>query len=262
LPEGTLGVRFEHVNFAYSADAAVLHDIDFTLPPGQVLGLLGRTGSGKTTLARILLGLYDPSDGKIWLGSDGAWRDAGQLPLATIRSRVGAVTQNIQLFGASVRDNLTLFAGSDAGPQLAPPDDQRIIDTLEEIGLGAWYRALPAGLDTQLEANGSGLSAGQAQLLAMTRIFLQDPSIVVLDEATSRLDPATERLVDRAMERLIAGRTVVIIAHRLSTVQRADKIVVLEGGRILEQGERAQLAADPGSHFATLLSTGMAEVLS
>ena len=166
----------------------------------------------------------------------------------------------MQIFGGSVRDNLTLF-GALARRAGRTVDDTRLKGLLEELGLLDWYRTLPSGLDTQLDPTGSGLSAGQAQLLAMTRLFLRDPGLIILDEATSRLDPLTERLVDRAMERLIAGRTAIIVAHRLATVQRVDRIVILQGGRILEEGERARLAADPASHFRSLLNTGMTEVL-
>jgi len=155
------------------------------------------------------------------------------------------VTQDVQLFGASVRDNLTLF-----NPRIP---DGRVEAALEELGLGDWYRALPDGLDTGLPAGGGGLSAGQAQLLAFARVFLRDPGLVILDEASSRLDPATERLLERAMDRLLAGRTAIVIAHRLDTVRRASAVLVLEHGRVVEYGPRAALARDPDSHLARLL---------
>jgi ATP-binding cassette subfamily B protein len=130
------------------------------------------------------------------------------------------------------------------------------------LGLWEWYQALPAGLDTRLAAGGGGLSAGQAQLLAFARVFLKDPGVVVLDEASSRLDPATEQRVERAVDRLLRGRTVIIIAHRLATVQRADTIMILDGGQTVEYGPRAALAADPDSRFARLLQVGLSEVLA
>jgi ABC-type multidrug transport system fused ATPase/permease subunit len=170
------------------------------------------------------------------------------------------VTQDVQLFAATVRDNLTLFNNYD--PERPSLEDARIVDALETLGLGAWYRGLPDGLDTVLESGGKGLSAGESQLLAFTRVFLRDPQLVVLDEASSRLDPATEQLLERAIDRLLAGRAGIVIAHRLRTVGRADDILILEGGRIVEYGPRLALAADPGSRFYSLLQTGLEEVLA
>jgi len=148
-----------------------------------------------------------------------------------------------------VRDNLTFF---DSGVP-----DTRILAAIEALGLREWYRALPQGLETALAYGGSGLSAGEAQLLAFTRVFLRDPGLVLLDEASSRLDPATERLVERAVDGLLRGRTAIVIAHRLATVARADEIVILEAGGVKERGSREALAADPDSHFAGLLRSGM-----
>jgi ATP-binding cassette subfamily B protein len=152
-----------------------------------------------------------------------------------------------------VRDNLTLF-----DPSL---DDERILATLRDLGLGHWLDSLPNGLDSPLASGGTGLSAGEAQLLAFARVFLHDPRIVVLDEASSRLDPATERRLEHAIDRLLAGRTGIVIAHRLATVRRADTILVMEDGRIAEYGSRATLAADPSSRFAQMLRTGHDQLL-
>ncbi|PSN10027.1 hypothetical protein C7293_29595 [filamentous cyanobacterium CCT1] len=135
--------------------------------------------------------------------------------------------------------------------------DRTILQTLEELGLMPWLEALPAGLDTELGADSGGLSAGQAQLLAFARVFLKDPGLVVLDEASSRLDPLTEQLIERAVDRLLANRTGIIIAHRLKTVERADQILILEQGRVVEYGDRASLASDRHSRFAQLLTTGI-----
>jgi len=179
--------------------------------------------------------------------------------LGELRRHVGLVTQDVQLFAATVRDNLTLFANYDPARPAVPDDD--VTAALESLGLGLWLRGLPDGLDTLLESGGKGLSAGEAQLLALARVFLRDPRLVVLDEASSRLDPATEGLLERAIDRLLAGRTGIVIAHRLRTVQRADDILILEGGRVVEHGPRAALAADPGSRFYQLLQTGLEEVL-
>jgi ATP-binding cassette subfamily B protein len=218
------------------------------LAPGRVLGLLGRTGSGKTTLTRLLFRLYDPTAGAIRLGGV----DPRDMRHDELRARVGMVTQDVQLFQATVRDNLTLFDRSIS--------DARIVAILEELGMRPWLNTLSLGLDTELSAGG-GLSAGESQLLAFARVFLQDPGLVVLDEASSRLDPATERLIERAVDKLLKGRTGIIIAHRLATVQRADEILILNRGRIAEHGAREQLACDPASRFATLLRVGMDEVL-
>ncbi len=267
LPDGPLAVQFERVSFAYSDQYSVssiqysvdsklntdsekvLHDISFILEPGRVLGLLGRTGSGKTTISRLLLRFYDPTEGAVRLGN-GHLTDLRHTTQSEIRRRAGMVTQDVELFHASVRDNLTLF---DDGME-----DGRLLHALDELGLTDWLAALPDGLDTRLDANHS-LSAGEAQLLALARVFLADPGLVILDEASSRLDPATEALLERAIDKLLSGRTAVIIAHRLHTVQRADEIMVLGNGRILEHGDRARLADDPKSHFYILLQTGLEE---
>lgn len=238
-----------------AAEPVVLQDVSFSLAAGRVLGVLGRTGSGKTTLTRLLFRLYDVAAGCIYV--DG--KDVGGMDSAELRAHIGLVTQDVQLFAASVRDNLTLFRTYD--PQHPAPDDDAIRAALETLGLGDWLRALPDGLDTLLAAGGQSLSAGEAQLLAFTRVFLRDPRLVVLDEASSRLDPATEQRLERAIDRLLQGRSALIIAHRLRTVQRADDILILENGRVREFGPRAALAADPDSRFYTLLQTGLEEVL-
>jgi ATP-binding cassette subfamily B protein len=273
LPSGPLSCALNHVTFSYaksedegstaddgaadSPSAAVadqpphvLHNVSFRLAPGRILGLLGRTGSGKTTVARLLARLYDPDGGCVTIGG----LDLRTLPLVELRQRIGVVTQNVQLFHATVRDNLTFF---DEGLP-----DSIILDLLDELGLSRWYAALPQGLDTLLAADGGGLSAGEAQLLAFARLFLKDPGLVILDEASSRLDPATEQLIERAVDRLLHNRTAMIIAHRLATIQRADEILILEQGRILEHGPRTALAADPQSRFFQLLQTGLEEVLA
>jgi ATP-binding cassette subfamily B protein len=221
---------------------SVLDDVSFSIAPGAVLGLLGRTGSGKSTIARLLYRFYDPTGGVIRLGGV-------DLRLGHLRERVALVTQDVQLFHGTVRDNLTLFD--------ATVEDAAIRRVLDELGLAAWFAALPKGLETPLGPGGHGLSAGEAQLLAFTRAFLGDPSVVILHEASSRLDPATEHLIERAVDRLLRGRTGIIIAHRLATVRRADDIVILEDGRVREYGPRAALEADPSSRFAALLRTGL-----
>lgn len=248
LPAGALDLRFEGVDFSYAPQdqgaGAVLRGVSFTLPAGQTLGLLGRTGSGKTTLTRLVSRLYDPTVGGVKLGG----LDTRELTLKSLRQRVAVVTQDVQLFQASVRDNLTFF-----DPQIP---DHRVEAALLEVGLGGWLDTLPEGVKTPLAAG--SLSAGQAQLLAFARVMLQNPSVIILDEPSSRLDPATEATLTAAMQRLLHGRTAIVIAHRLETVARADRILVLGAGQILEYGPREELARDEGSHYAELLRAGQA----
>ena len=246
--ETALAVDFDEVSFGYTPDEPVVQDLDFHLAPGEVLGLVGRTGSGKTTITRLLTRMHDPSSGTVRIGGF----DARHWHLASLRRQIGLVTQDIQLFRATVRDNLTLF-----DPEIP---DSRIIATLEDLGLGTWFHALPDGLDTMLASGGGGLSAGEGQLLAFARVFLDDPRIVILDEASSRLDPGTERRLERAIDRLLAGRTAIVIAHRLSTVNRADRIMVLQQGRIVEYGDRRSLMQQPDSRFAQMLRTGQGDL--
>ncbi len=252
LPDGPLAVDLDGVGFSYAdePDERVLQEINLHLQPGKVLGLLGRTGSGKSTLARLLLRLYDPTSGTLRIGGV----EPTDVPLAHYRRRVAIVTQDVQLFQASVRDNLTFF-----NPTIT---DDAIAAVVQELGLTQWLSTLPHGLDSELAAGGSGLSAGQAQLLAFARIFLLDPGLVILDEASSRLDPATEQLLERAIDKLLQNRTAILIAHRLGTVQRADEILILEDGQVVEHGDRIVLAASPDSRFYGLLRTGMEAVLA
>lgn len=250
LIPGACSVEFANVAFGYDEEHLVLHEISFALRPGSVLGLLGRTGSGKTTLTRLLLRLYDPTTGSIKLGG----RDLREARLEDLRQQIGVVTQQVELFQASIRENLTFFD--------AAISDERILAVLETLGLSDWLQRLPAGLDTQLGPQGSGLSAGEAQLLAFARIYLKDPALVILDEASSRLDPVTEHLLERAVEKLLSGRTAIIIAHRLNTVKRADEILILEDGRVCEYGPREQLLQIPDSRFVQLLQTSLLEVLA
>ena len=250
--EGPLAVaepslRFEEVSFAYGEGDPVLRDVTFDLRPGRVLGVVGRTGSGKTTLARLLVRLYDPDEGRILLGG----QDIRQCGVADLREHVAMVTQDVRIFHGTIRDNLTLYDRN--------VDDERLLDVFDRLGIMGWYRTQPDGLDTLLGSGGSGLSSGEAQLLALSRVFLKDPHVVVLDEPTSRLDRATEALIESALDELVTGRTVVLIAHHLATVQRCDDILVLDDGRVIEQGSREQLAADSGSRFHHLLQTGLEE---
>jgi ATP-binding cassette subfamily B protein/ATP-binding cassette subfamily C protein len=247
LPAEALSVSFHRVWFNYEAiqgkyaEHPTLQNLSFHLLPGQTLGLLGRTGSGKSTIARLLLRLYEIQSGEIRLGEVAI----DQIPLAELRQRVGLVTQDVQLFQASVRENLTFFDGRIR--------DHAILETLHDLGLTEWLRSLPNGLETQLGAGNVGLSAGQAQLLAFARVFLKNPGLVILDEASSRLDPTTEKLIERAIDRLLHNRTGIIIAHRLATIQRVNQILILENGQVIEYGDRIALQTEERSHFSQLL---------
>ena len=253
IAPGPVEVRFEDVSFAYEdehGDERVLEGVSFAIAPGRVVGVLGRTGSGKSTIARLMARLYEPQDGTVRLGGVATW----DAPVGEFRERVGMVTQDVQLFRASVRDNLTFF-----DPTVS---DEQLLDVIHRLELDEWLAELPDGLDTKLTSGSGGLSAGQAQLLAFTRIFLKDPGVVILDEASSRLDPATEALIERAVDHLLENRTGIVIAHRLATVTRADDILILEAGNVVEFGKRTDLAADPSSRFSRLLTSGMEEALA
>ncbi len=245
-----LDLKFDNVTFSYNGNDSVLSRLSFDLQAGSVLGLLGRTGSGKTTIGRLIFRLYDVQNGSIKINGV----NIKDLSLESLRKNIAIVTQDVQLFKASIRENLTFFDRTIT--------DEKIISTLEELELGDWYKNLPNGLDTELETGSKSLSAGEAQLLAFTRVFLKNPGLVILDEASSRLDPATEVKLEHAIDKLLKGRTAIIIAHKLDTIKRADDILILERGNALEYGNRKGLAENPNSRFYQLLKTGMEEVLA
>lgn len=238
----------ENVSLVYDeSEGAVLDTIDLTVPAGRSLGLVGRSGSGKTSLGRLVLRLIPPSGGRVLVGG----QDLQSLTEDALRRVVTGVPQEVQLFPGTVRENVTMFA--DGVP------DQQVRKALESVGLGPWIDSQDDGLDAVLlgrTGGTTGMSAGEAQLLALARSLVRNPSIVLLDEATSRIDPVTQLLVKRAVAELLRGRTSIVIAHRLDTLDVCDDIAVLEAGRIVEHGPRLQLAADPASRFARLLRTG------
>lgn len=246
---GPLSVEFDQVRFSYpkpGTDAksrpVALDDVSFQLPAGRVLALIGRTGAGKTTIAHLLFRMYDPQRGTVRLGD----RDVRGMRLSSLRNRIGWVTQDVHIFDASVRDNLSLF-----DPTIP---DERLAEALAVLGRGDWLCGLPDGLDTLI--SGSSLSGGEAQLVALARVFLADPGLVILDEASSRLDTATEQLLENALNTLLAGRTAIIIAHRLETVRRADDVLIIDAGRVVEHGAAAALLADPDSRYTALRQLG------
>jgi ABC-type multidrug transport system fused ATPase/permease subunit len=250
LPTGPLRVAFEAVHFSYGAEPVLAH-VDLDLAPGTHVGLVGRTGGGKTTLGRLLSGLVEPDGGTVSI--DG--RPVTAIAPASLHRAVGVVPQEVQLFAASVRDNVTLF------DRTVP--DERVEAVLERVGLTERLLGRRGGLDHVLEADGAGLSAGEGQLLALARLFLRDPGVVILDEAMARVDPDTEAAVHHAMADLLTGRTALVIAHRLSTLQLVDEVAVLERGRIVERGRPELLVAEGGPYarLAHLAGSGRQDVL-
>jgi len=241
-PAGPLSVDASGVSFDYGDDQPVLADVDLVVAAGHSVGVVGRTGSGKTTFSRLVLRLVEPTDGVVQLGGV----PIADVPMAELRRRVALVPQEVELFAGSVRDNVTLFDDQ--------PTDAAVADALRRVGLDV---LVDAGLDRRLGAAGVGLSAGQAQLLALARVWLRDPDLLVLDEATARVDPETESRLEAAVAALMHGRTTLVIAHRLSTLRSVDDIVVFEDGRIVEQGPRVDLVGDDDSRFAKLLAMAL-----
>lgn len=241
-PPGPLAIEFRDVAFDYGDDQTVLQSINLSFAAGRSVGLVGRTGSGKTTLSRLVLRLVEATGGAVLLGGV----PIEQIPMVVLRRRVALVPQEVELLSGSVRDNVTLF---DDGPS-----DDAVVAALRNAGLDA---LADGDIHRHLGAGGAGLSAGEAQLLALARVWLRDPDIVVLDEATARIDPATEARLEAAVAKLTHGRTTLIIAHRLSTLRHVDEIVVLERGRVVEHGDRADLADDLDSRYRYLLDLAL-----
>ncbi|MBR7741956.1 ABC transporter ATP-binding protein [Phycicoccus sp. BSK3Z-2] len=233
-------LRFEHVGFHYVEGRPVLPDLDLTIPAGQTVAVVGTTGAGKTTLAKLATRFYDPTAGRVLLDGHDVRRLAGD----TLRADVVMVTQENYLFSGTVADNIR-FGRPDASM-----DD--VVAAARALGAHEFISAMPDGYDTVVANQGGRLSAGQRQLVAFARAFLADPAVLILDEATSSLDVPSERLVQRALRTVLAGRTAVIIAHRLSTVEIADRVLVMEHGRVVEDGPPAVLAARSGGRYADL----------
>lgn len=242
VPAGPLEVRFENLEFGYAGGGFRLREVDVVVPAGSTLALVGRTGSGKSTLAALLSRAVEPPDGAVRLGGV----DVRQLDLQQLRATVGVVTQRTEMLAATLVENVTLFA---------PIPRAAVESAVHELGLAGWVEALPDGLDTRLGPGGTSLSAGEEQLVAFARLLVRDVRVVVLDEATARMDPVTEARVVTAAQRLLAGRTGLLIAHRLSTTRQADRVAVLDGGRVVQQGPRSDLATVPGP-FRDLLAAG------
>ena len=239
-------VVFEDVSFAYRPDDPILSNLSFRIAPGEHVALVGPTGSGKTTVIRLLCRLYEAQQGRILL--DGI--DIRELPIVTLRQRLGVVLQDTFLFSGNVADNLRLDA---------PIGDAELVRLCHELGLDGLLRRLPDGLATELRERGGNLSSGERQLLSVVRVAIRNPSVLILDEATAFLDPSTEATLQRDLDKLLQARTAIVIAHRLATVESADRILVLRKGRLIEQGNHLQLRAARGlyAQLADLQERGL-----
>ncbi|HWS45102.1 MAG TPA: ATP-binding cassette domain-containing protein, partial [Acidimicrobiia bacterium] len=232
-------VDVDHVTFAYGENEPVLHDVSLQIADGERIALVGPTGAGKSTVAKLVARFYDPVLGAVRVGGV----DLEDATLASLRHRVVVVPQEGFLFAGTLRDNVRV-----GRPEAT---DAEVDDALRKLGLFDRFASFPEGLDTEVRERGSRLSAGERQLVSLARAALADPTVLILDEATSNLDPGTEQSVERALEQLMQRRTVVVVAHRLSTAARADRIAVVFDGRIAELGSHDELLA-LGGHYATL----------
>ncbi|GAA2144083.1 ATP-binding cassette domain-containing protein [Nocardioides koreensis] len=239
LPDGSLDVHFRDLHFAYAEGQFALQHVDLRVPAGHTCALVGRTGSGKSTLASLVSRAVEPERGTVLLGGT----DVLDVDLQQLRSAVGVVTQRTEILSGTLAENIALFR----------PVPRAVVEqAVSELGLEGWVAGLPQGLDTPLGPGGTSLSSGEEQLVAFARLLVRDVRVVVLDEATARMDPVTEAQVVRAAERLLAGRTGLLVAHRLSTTERAEQVAVLDGGRVVQHGPRERLAHEPGPFRALL----------
>ncbi len=229
-------IIFENVNFSYNDETPVLKDINLTIEAGETIAIVGPTGGGKSTIAKLATRFYDPSDGRVLI--DGL--DIKGVQLSSLRSQIGVVPQEPFLFAGSIRDNVGF-----SRPEVS---DSEVIEALEAAGLMTMVNSLPDGINTVIHERGSSLSAGERQLIAIARAFLSKPRVLVLDEATSNLDLQSESQVEQALDAILDGRSAIIVAHRLATVMRADRILVIDNGSIVESGSHQELLNTGGTY--------------
>lgn len=242
LPEIEGRIELRGVTFGYSPGEPVLHDLDLVIEPGETVAVVGPTGAGKSTVAKLVTRFYDPDAGAVLL--DGF--DLCDVTLHSLRSQLGVVPQEAFLFNGTIGDNIAF-----ARPDATDADIRQVVD---EVGLGDLIDRLPDGIDTIVHERGSSLSSGERQLLALARAFMARPRVMVLDEATSNLDLASETIIERALDVVLEGRTSIVIAHRLATAMRADRIAVIDEGRLVELGSHDELVA-AGGHYASMFAT-------
>ena len=242
-------VLFENVSFFYREDEPIINDLSFKIKPGEHVALVGPTGSGKTTLIRLLCRLYEPQKGNIYI--DG--QNIKSIPIDSLRKQLGVVLQDTFLFSGNVADNLRLDSSI---------DNQRLKDVCSDLGLDNLLRKLPNGLDTYIRERGGNLSSGERQLLSIARVAIRDPKILIMDEATAFMDPSTEATLQRDLDRLLEKRTALVIAHRLATIEASDRILVMRKGSLIEEGTHEELRALGGlySQLAELQEKGLATI--
>jgi ATP-binding cassette subfamily B protein len=248
LPPIHGAVTLDDVSFAYDPASPVLRDVDLHIAAGETIALVGPTGAGKSTIAKLVTRFYDPTDGRVAI--DG--HDLRDVTIDSLRRQLGVVPQEPFLFAGTIRDNIA-FARPDATAD-------EIAEAVQRVGLGELVERLPEGVDTFVHERGVSLSSGERQLIALARAFLAAPRVLVLDEATSNLDLKSETKVEAGLDAVLEGRTAIIVAHRLSTAMRADRIAVVDDGEILELGSHDELVARPGGRYAEMFAAWTAHL--